>query len=170
MHDRTRSGGGKLIGGVAIGAAMLGTASLAPLGARAKTEHAATPTWVTTQGKVVHLTLIAGYNNANAGFNFDGGARGRMVVTVPLGDKVVATYKNAASTPHDVLVVPYQKTLPTHSVPTAFAGASYGVPQFGSNGRPGARPRAAHRARAVHIRPPTRPIPSRSWPTRPAPI
>jgi sulfocyanin len=93
--------------------------------------------WVSTSGKVVHLTLIAGYNNANAGFNFDGGAKGQMVVTVPLGAKVVATYKNNATTPHDVLVVPYQKSLPTHSVPTAFAGASAGRPNFGS-GRPGA--------------------------------
>ena len=105
-------------------------------------ETAAAPSnpnqWVSTSGKAVHLTLIAGYNNANAGFNFDGGARGQMVVTVPLGDTIVATYKNAARTPHDVLVVPYQKTLPTHSVPTAFAGASYGVPRFGGSGKPGA--------------------------------
>ncbi|HVA92802.1 MAG TPA: sulfocyanin-like copper-binding protein [Chloroflexota bacterium] len=88
--------------------------------------------WVSTSGKVVRLTLIAGYNNANAGFNFDGGALGKMVVTVPLGDKIIATYKNDATTSHDVLVVPYQKTLPTHSVPTAFAGASYGAPNFGA--------------------------------------
>jgi sulfocyanin len=90
--------------------------------------------WVATTGKTVHLTLIAGYNNANAGFNFDGGARGQMTVTVPLGAKVIATFKNAATTPHDVLVVPYQKTLPTHSVPPAFAGACYGSPVCGSGG------------------------------------
>jgi sulfocyanin len=93
--------------------------------------------FVSTSGKVVKLSLIAGYNNANAGFNFDGGAHGQMVVTVPLGYKVIATYKNNASTPHDVLVVPYQKTLPTHSVPVAFAGASYGAPSFGSGGKGG---------------------------------
>jgi hypothetical protein len=96
--------------------------------------------WVSTSGKVVHLTLIAGYNNANAGFNFDGGAHGQMVVTVPLGAKVVATYKNNATTPHDVLIIAYQKPLPTHSVPTAFAGASYGLPSFGSGGRGGPGP------------------------------
>jgi plastocyanin len=90
--------------------------------------------WISTSGNVVKLTLVAGYNGANAGFNFDGGAHGQMVVTVPLGDKIVATYKNNSKTPHDVLVVPYQKTLPTHSVPTAFTGASYGAPSFGSGG------------------------------------
>ena len=95
--------------------------------------------WISTSGKAVRLTLIAGYNGANAGFNFDGGAHGRMVVTVPLGDTIIAAYKNNTKTPHDVLVVPYQKSLPTHSVPTAFAGASYGAPTVGAGG--GAPPR-----------------------------
>ena len=94
--------------------------------------------WVTTSGKVVHLTLIAGYNSANAGFNFDGGARGQMVVTVPLGDKIVGTFKNDATTAHDVLIVPYQKTLPTHSVPAAFTGACYGSPVCSASGSSGA--------------------------------
>jgi len=96
----------------------------------------ANPTqFVSTSGKIVKLSLIADYNNTNAGFNFDGGAHGRMIVTVPLGDIIVATYKNNAATGHDVLVVPYQKTLPTHSVPTAFPGSSYGAPSFGKGGR-----------------------------------
>lgn len=96
--------------------------------------------FISTSGKVVHLSLIAGYNNANAGFNFDGGALGKMVVTVPLGSTIITIYKNNATTPHDVLIVPYQKPLPTHSVPTAFPGASYGAPRFGSGGKgaPGA--------------------------------
>jgi sulfocyanin len=96
--------------------------------------------WIATTGKNVHLTLIAGYNQANAGFNFDGGANGHMVVTVPLGDKVTGTFKNTASTPHDVLVVAYQKPLPTHSVPVAFAGACFGSPvcSAGGTGKPGA--------------------------------
>jgi sulfocyanin len=109
-------------------------------GAAGTTTTPANPSqWISTSGNVVKLALIAGYNGANAGFNFDGGAHGQMVVTVPLGDTIIATYKNASKTPHDVLVVPYQKTLPTHSVPTAFTGASYGVPSFGSGG--GTRPK-----------------------------
>jgi sulfocyanin len=109
------------------------------VGAAGTTAAPANPNqWVSTSGKVVHLTLIAGYNSANAGFNFDGGARGQMVVTVPLGDKIVGTFKNDATTPHDVLIVPYQKTLPTHSVPAAFSGACYGSPVCGSGGSGGA--------------------------------
>ena len=87
--------------------------------------------WVATQGKTVHLTLIAGWNNANAGFNFDGGANGHMIVTVPFGAKIVATYRNAATTPHDVRIINYQKPLPSHTVALAFAGASAGGGQCG---------------------------------------
>ena len=102
-----------------------------------------TSQWVSTSGNVVKLALIAGYNGANSGFNFDGGAKGQMVVTVPLGDKIVATYSNAGTTGHDVLIVPYQQPLPTHSVPTAFTGSSGGAPNFGARkpggaGTPGA--------------------------------
>ena len=116
MMRMTRSR--RLVGGLVLGATVLGPAGLAAMAAQTTAASAAaTPTWVTTQGKVVHLTLISGYNNTNAGFNFDGGAHGQMVVTVPLGYKVVATYKNAATTPHDVIIVANQKTIPTHSVP-----------------------------------------------------
>jgi hypothetical protein len=100
--------------------------------------------WITTNGKVVHLTLIAGYNSTNGGFNFNGGAHGQMVVTLPLGATVDGTFKNAASTPHDVLIVSYQKTLPTHSVPPAFKGACFGSPVCGagaSGGSGGPPPR-----------------------------
>lgn len=76
------TGGRHLVGGLALGAAVLGSAGVAVGAARAATP-AATPTWVTTQGKVVHLTLIAGWNDGNAGFNFDGAANGQMTVTVP---------------------------------------------------------------------------------------
>jgi sulfocyanin len=93
--------------------------------------------FVSTSGNVVKLSLIADYNNANAGFNWDGAAHGQMIVTVPLGAKIIATYKNLANTGHDVLIVPNQATIPTHSVPVAFTGASYGAPSF-SGRRPGA--------------------------------
>ncbi|MDB5075326.1 MAG: hypothetical protein JWO42_1505 [Chloroflexi bacterium] len=122
-----------------VASVTMGTAQAA--GTVGATTPPANPSqWVSTSGKVVHLTLISGWNSANAGFNFDGGAYGRMVVTVPLGATVVATYKNAANTPHDVLIVPYQKTLPNRSVPPAFAGASAGRPRFGAGGRGGGRP------------------------------
>jgi len=93
-------------------------------GTGAATGPAKAPTWVTTTGKVVHLTLISGWNNVNAGFNFNGAAHGGMVVTAPLGDKVVVTYTNAVSVPHDVDIIPYQTPLPGRGVSPAFSGAT----------------------------------------------
>jgi len=122
--------GGWLAGSLVLGVAMLSPATLTGAAAR----PAAAPVWVTTTGKVVHLTLIAGWNNANVGFNFDGAAHGQMVVTVPLGAKVVGTFTNKVATPHNVDIIPYTLPLPGQGVAPAFAGAVTPLPQF----RPGA--------------------------------
>jgi sulfocyanin len=82
------------------------------------------PSWVTTTGKVVHLTLISGWNNVDGEFNFNGAAHGGMVVTVPLGDKVVVAYTNAASVPHNVDIIRYQTPLPSKGGAPAFPGAT----------------------------------------------
>jgi sulfocyanin len=107
-----------------------GVASTPP----ASTPPTQTSGLISTSGSTVSLTLIAGYTSANAGFNFDGGAYGKMVVTVPLGDKVNAVFKNNVSTPHDVLIVPLQTPPPSHSVATAFPGASSRRGGFGGGG------------------------------------
>lgn len=133
----------RLVSGLAVGAMVLGSAGLVGTATHAATGQTApaakTPIWITMQGKVAHLTLIAAWNNANAGFNFDGGANGQMTVTVPLGDRIIGTFRNAASTPHDVRVIHYQKPLPSHTVALAFPGASAGGPTggFGRRGTPG---------------------------------
>ncbi|MGH2344788.1 MAG: sulfocyanin-like copper-binding protein [Chloroflexota bacterium] len=117
-----------LVSGVALGATILGSTGQTT---QATYAAAAPPTWVTTQGKVVHLTLIAGYNNENSGFNFDGAAHGRMTSTVPLGATVDVTFKNSArGEQHNVVVIPYTKTLPASSSSPAFPGAATPTPKF----------------------------------------
>lgn len=147
MHFNTLvTGRRRLVGGHVLGATALGSSGLVATAThttatRAAATRAAAPTWVSTQGKTVHLTLIAAWNNRNAGFNFDGAANGRMIVTVPLGAKIVATYQNDATTPHDVRIIvriiKYQKPLPAHTVTLAFAGASAGGGSFGGPGAGG---------------------------------
>jgi uncharacterized cupredoxin-like copper-binding protein len=141
MQFSTRMNGRRrLVGSVALSAAVLGSAGVAATAAESGGAHAAsTPAWVTTQGKVVHLTLIAGYNNANSGFNFDGAAHGQMTITVPLGDKVVATFKNnAQGAQHDAVIIPYTKSLPAISASPAFPGAASPTPKFTPGGPPSA--------------------------------
>jgi len=118
--------GRSLVGGIALGVALLGPASLAGAAARAATA----PVWVTTTGTTVNLTLIAGWDTSNAGFNFNGAAHGQMVVTVPQSDKVIVTFTNKVSTPHNFDIIPYTQPLPGHGVQPAFVGANSPLPQF----------------------------------------
>ena len=55
--------------------------------------------------RVVSVSLIAGYDSANNGFNFDGYGRGELLVTVPLGWRVRVTCTNRAAVRHSCAVV-----------------------------------------------------------------
>jgi sulfocyanin len=114
----------RLAGSVVVTAGVL----LGPVGANAASHtsghKSSTPTWVTTKGKVVNLTLIAAYNNTGSGFNFNGAAKGQLTVTVPLGDKVNVTFSNNAALPHSAQVIAYSKNVPSGPVSDAFKGAN----------------------------------------------
>ena len=68
---------------------------------------------------VVHLQLLAGLGGANDGFNFDGYGRGRLLVRVPLGWRVVVECTNRGARRASCAVV--QGALSTRP---AFAGAA----------------------------------------------
>jgi sulfocyanin len=55
--------------------------------------------------KTVKLTLIATFNAANYGMNFNGHAHGKAVFTVPTGWNVEVTFINPSPIPHSLLVV-----------------------------------------------------------------
>jgi sulfocyanin len=55
--------------------------------------------------KTVKLVLIATYNAANYGMNFNGHAHGKAVFTVPTGWNVEVTFINPSPLPHSLLVV-----------------------------------------------------------------
>jgi len=85
--------------------------------------------WDATR-RTASLELIAGYNGANNGFNFDGYGRGQLLVRVPLGWRVVVTCRNAASRRHSCAIVRGPQT-----ITPAFRGAATPVPTLGL--RPG---------------------------------
>ena len=60
---------------------------------------------VDTRHRVVSVTLIAGYDSSNNGFNFDGYGRGELTVTVPLRWRVRVTCTNRGSLRHSCAVV-----------------------------------------------------------------
>jgi Sulfocyanin (SoxE) domain len=84
--------------------------------------------WITwnAAARTAGLTLVAGYNGSNNGFNFDGYGRGRLLVQVPLGWRVTVTCRNAGSMRHSCAIV----RGPMTAVP-AFPGASTPDPVLG---------------------------------------
>jgi FtsP/CotA-like multicopper oxidase with cupredoxin domain len=76
--------------------------------------------------KTASLTLVAGYNGSNNGFNFDGYGRGKLLVRVPLGWRVTVTCRNGGSMRHSCAIVRGAMT----AVP-AFPGATTPNPALG---------------------------------------
>ena len=75
--------------------------------------------------KVV-ISLVAGYNDNNSGFNFDGYARGELRVIVPVGWRVVVRCSNHSAIRHSCAVVRGPMT-----ARPAFPGAYTLHPQLG---------------------------------------
>jgi FtsP/CotA-like multicopper oxidase with cupredoxin domain len=86
------------------------------------------PRWLTwsLRTRTVSLLLVAGYDGANNGFNFDGYGRGRMLVHVPLGVRVRVTCTNAGARAHSCAVVHGPQ-----AVTPAFPGAASPKPTVG---------------------------------------
>lgn len=84
--------------------------------------------WLAWNGRArtASLLLVAGYNGANNGLNFDGYGRGRLLVRIPVGWRVTVTCRNAASVRHSCAIVRGPQTV----VP-AFRGASTPAPLLG---------------------------------------
>jgi sulfocyanin len=72
----------------------------------------------------VDVTIIAGKNASDGGFDFNGYQRGAMTVTVPTGWHVVVHFENVGAIPHSLAVLPsgaHQQSTP--SAAPAFPGA-----------------------------------------------
>lgn len=57
------------------------------------------------QAKTVKVLIIATFNDANHGMNFNGHFKGGAVYTIPTGWTVEVEFKNASPVPHSVVVV-----------------------------------------------------------------
>lgn len=103
-------------------------------GAQAAASHSASrPTWLAVNAKVhaVTLTLIAGYNSALSGFNFDGYGNGKMVIYVPRGYRVNVVFSNKAQFPHSAVFTPFADKDRQDGYPLAFKGSASPAPADG---------------------------------------
>ena len=57
------------------------------------------------QPKSVHVTLVATFNAANYGMNFNGWSHGKAVLTLPAGWTVHVTFINPSPIPHSAIVI-----------------------------------------------------------------
>ena len=76
--------------------------------------------------RVARLTLLAGLGRENNGFNFDGYGRGRLLVTIPLGWRVIVDCENRGQLRHSCAIV--RGSLATRP---AFRGAATPAPLQG---------------------------------------
>jgi hypothetical protein len=81
---------------------------------------------VDARARVARVTLLAGYDSTNGGFNFDGYARGELMWTVPRGWTVHVACTNRSGVRHSCAVVKG----PLASAP-AFPGAATPSPVVG---------------------------------------
>jgi sulfocyanin len=75
-------------------------------------------------GSTAVFSLVAAQTAANAEMNYNGAAKGGLMITVPVGATVQLTLSNNGSLPHSVEVIPFTTTLPAAATSTpAFPGA-----------------------------------------------
>ena len=85
---------------------------------------------VDTRHRTVSVTLIAGYDSSNNGFNFDGYGRGELTVTVPAHWRIRVTCTNKSAQRNSCAVVQGPMTIkpafPGASVPNPLQGLEQG--------------------------------------------
>lgn len=76
------------------------------------------------QPKSVKVTLVATYNGANYGMNFNGYAHGKAVLTVPKDWTVNVTFINPSPIPHSAIVIEKPDTKKLQIPEPYFAGGA----------------------------------------------
>lgn len=87
--------------------------------------------------KTVKLVIIASYNAANYGMNFNGFAKGGAKYVIPLGWNVVVNFTNNSPVPHSAIVVERTSVKRIQMGDPYFKGASSPSPLRGTTGKAG---------------------------------
>ncbi|MCA1963881.1 MAG: hypothetical protein LDL31_08050 [Prosthecobacter sp.] len=72
----------------------------------------------------VKVTLVATFNAANYGMNFNGYSHGKAILTVPVGTKVHVTFINPSPVPHSAIVIDKPDTKKLQVAEPWFPGAA----------------------------------------------
>lgn len=85
--------------------------------------------------KTAHLTIVAAYNGANYGMNFNGFAKGGATCTIPEGWTVKVTFRNTSPVPHSAIVVEEGMVKKLQVGDPYFEGASTPNPLVGTTNK-----------------------------------
>jgi hypothetical protein len=106
--------------------------ALPGLPAAAAHRPAGAPRWLVVTGhNTVTLTLTAAYTGVGAGFNFNGDAKGKMIVSVPVGYRVNVVFTNKSTIPHSAVITAYNKRMSQGGFTPVFRGAESKNPTMG---------------------------------------
>ena len=72
----------------------------------------------------VDLTVIAGFDKSNSGYNFNGGSHGGHRITVPTGWRMCLTFVNRDVIRHSVVVIHEQTPVPLRISRPSLSGAA----------------------------------------------
>jgi sulfocyanin len=103
-----------------------GNASAAPAtDAPAQAGQMTMPDWLSVNGDVVEMDIIAGQTSKGNYWNFNGAQYGEMTITVPVGSQVTINFRNNdPNMAHSIGISPGFSTAPAVVDPTpVFAGA-----------------------------------------------
>ena len=108
-------------------------AHLVPAPAAAESTTRTPSRWmsVDSAGHRVHLIIIAAYDAALGGFNFNGHGNGALVVSIPTGWVVEVSFSNHSAVPHSALLTSYTQRNRVTGFTLAFPGASSPNPTVG---------------------------------------
>jgi len=91
------------------------------------------PQWIQWDNatKTARLKIVAGFDDTNEFFNFNGYNQGNLTITVPVGARVMVSFINKSEVPHSVVFTPISDVTLDGSLPLAFPGASTPDPEVG---------------------------------------
>jgi len=69
------------------------------------------------------VTVIAGYNNANDGLNFNGDANGKMAISIPAGYRATVVFARKGAFPHNTVITLTKPMGASNTFALAFPGS-----------------------------------------------
>jgi len=88
--------------------------------------------------KSVALKLFSAHGSTNGGMNFNGGSKGSVTITVPVGWTVAWAFKNEDAIPHSAILLPNKMPFPAQpqvpAIPRAYTNdVTGGIPTGGTD-------------------------------------